>query len=178
VPVEGESDFLAVDGMGSGALTLVNPQHAFLSSDQGKTWSPVAVPSYVTRMYSFSATPDSRLWLGTREGMLRSSDGGKTWDHLLGGLPPREVYGVRYDEATQRYLATAPYTHALFQSTDGGQNWTRTPDTGVSIRAAMTYQGHTLAASVYNGLLLEQGTPPAVAAESSPARSAAATTPQ
>jgi hypothetical protein len=54
-------------------------------------------------------------------------------------------------------LATALYAHGVFESKDGGQTWQRTPDTGVSIRAALSYQGHLLAASSYNGLLLQQG---------------------
>ena len=164
--VDGEMDFLAVDGGDSDPLTLVSIKRAFLSKDEGKTWSEVNPPRYVTILYSFTATPNSQLWLGTREGGLRSTDGGKTWEHLLGGLPPRDVFGVRYDEKGQRLLATAVNTHAIFESKNEGHTWSRTSDTGVSIRAAMTYQGRLLVASTYNGLLLEQGSEQAVAAHS------------
>ena len=123
-------------------------------------------PPYVTVLYGVTATPGPALWLGAREGALRSADGGKTWQHVLGGLPPRDVLDVRYDEQTQRLLATAVNTHGLFKSKDDGRTWTRTSDTGVSIRAAMSYQGRLLAASAFVGLLLEQGGGQAVAAES------------
>ncbi len=171
VPVEGESDFTGIDGAGSGTLTLSSPKRAFLSSDEGKTWTEVKLPPYVTGVYSFTSTPNSALWLGTREGALRSTDGGKSWDHLLGGLPHRNVFAIRFDAKGQRLLATAPNTHAIFESTDAGTTWKKTPDAGVSLRAAMSYQGHLLAASTYNGLLL-QGGEEAVASEVQPVKAA------
>jgi hypothetical protein len=170
VPVEGELDFIGIDGAGSGTLTLSSPKRAFVSSDEGKTWTEVKLPPYVTVVYSFTAAPESTLWLGTREGALRSADGGKTWDHILGGLPHRNVLAVRYDANGKRLLAAAPNTHAIFESKDGGQSWNRSPDAGVSLRAAMNYQGHLLAASTYNGLLLEQAGEEAVASGVQPTK--------
>ena len=155
-PVEGESDFIVVNHFADGSLTLVSPKHIFLSKDEGESWTEVSYPQYVTGLYNLTVVPDGSLWLGTREGALHSTDGGKTWQHLLGGLPPRNVFAVRYDVAGQRLLATALYAHGVFESKDGGRSWQSTPDAGVSIRNAMNYQGRLLGASAYNGLLLEQ----------------------
>ena len=155
--VQGETDFIAVNHVGDDTVSLVAPKHVFVSRDQGKSWQEVAYPRYVTGIYSLTAVPDGSWWLGTREGALRSTDEGKTWAHVLGGLPPRNVFAVRYDPAAQRLLATALYAHTVFESKDGGQSWHSTPDTGVSIRAAMNYQGKLLAASSYSGLLLQEG---------------------
>jgi photosystem II stability/assembly factor-like uncharacterized protein len=155
-PVEGESDFIAVNRFADGSLTLVSPKHAFFSRDEGDTWAEISYPQYVTGLYSLTLVPDGSFWLGTREGALHSIDGGKTWQHLLAGLPTRNVLTVSYDAAGQRLLATALYAHGVFESKDGGRSWQRTPDAGVSIRAAINYQGRLLAASFYNGLLLEQ----------------------
>jgi len=157
-PVEGESDFIVVNHFADGSLTLVSPKHIFLSKDEGESWTEVSYPQYVTGLYNLTVVPDGSLWLGTREGALHSTDGGKTWQHLLGGLPPRNVFAVRYDAAGQRLLATALYAHGVFESKDGGRSWRSTPDAGVSIRSAMNYQGRLLGASAYNGLLLEQST--------------------
>lgn len=164
-PVEGESDLIAVNTFADGTVSLVSPKHVFLSRDEGKSWSEVTYPQYVTGIYNLTAVPDGSLWMTTREGALHSTDGGKTWEHMLGGLPPRNVFAVRYDAASQRLLATALYAHGVFESKDGGQSWQRTPDTGVSIRAAMNFQGRLLAASSYNGLLLQQGDNGAASAE-------------
>ncbi len=155
-PVNGESDFIVVNHFADGSVTLVNPKHIFLSNDEGESWAEISYPQYVTGLYNLTVGPDSSLWLGTREGALHSTDGGKSWQHLLGGLPPRNVFAVWYDPAGQRLLATALFAHGVFESRDGGRSWQQTPQAGVSIRSAVNYQGRLLAASSYNGLLLEQ----------------------
>jgi photosystem II stability/assembly factor-like uncharacterized protein len=167
-PVEGESDFIAVNGVADGAISLVSPKHAFLSRDEGKSWNEIACPQYVTGIYNLTASPDGSLWLATREGAIHSTDGGKTWEHILGGLPARNVFAVRYDAASQRLLATGLYVHGVFESKDNGQSWQRTPDTGVSIRTALNYRGRLLAASSYNGLLLQQGSDRTASSEAAP----------
>jgi photosystem II stability/assembly factor-like uncharacterized protein len=155
-PVNAESDFIVVNHFADGSVTLVNPKHIFLSRDEGESWAEISYPQYVTGLYNLTVGPDGSLWLGTREGALHSTDGGKSWEHLLGGLPPRNVFAVWYDPAGQRLLATALFAHGVFESKDGGRSWQQTPQAEVSIRSAMNYQGRLLAASSYNGLLLEQ----------------------
>jgi hypothetical protein len=172
-PVEGESDFIVVNHFADGSVTLVSPKHIFLSKDEGASWMEISYPRYVTGLYNLTVVPDGSLWLGTREGALHSTDGGKTWAHLLAGLPTRNVFSVRYDAVGQRLLATALFAHGVFESKDGGQSWQRTPDAGVSIRHALNYQGRLLGASSYNGLLLEQSS--AVESASDAAHSGAPT---
>lgn len=155
-PVQGEKEFIAVSVMSDGTVGLVAPKHAYSSSDEGKTWTELSLPQYVTGLYSLTQGGDGSWWLGTREGALHSTDNGKSWEHTLGGLPARNVYLVRYDAPSQRLLATAQHTHGVYESKDGGKTWTRSSDTGVSIRAALNFQGRLLAASSYNGLLLQQ----------------------
>ena len=157
VMVPGETEFIAVNTLPDGSIGLVAPKHAYISHDEGKTWNQLAIPQYVTGLYNLTQGGDGSVWLGTREGALRSTDNGATWEHVLGGLPPRQVYVVRYDAPSQRLLATAQHTHGVYESKDGGKSWHLTPDTGVSIRAAMNFQGRILAASSYNGLLLQAG---------------------
>ena len=155
--VEGEREFIAVNSFTDGTVAVLAPKHAYLSHDQGKTWTAVSLPQYVTGLYGLSQVADGSLWMGTREGALHSRDGGKSWEHVLGGLPARNVYAVRYDPASQQLLATAQHTHGVYASKDGGNTWKLSPDTGVSIRAALNFQGHLLVASSYNGLLVQQG---------------------
>jgi photosystem II stability/assembly factor-like uncharacterized protein len=155
--IEGENDFIAVNRLADNSLSLVTPKRAFLSHDAGKSWAAVTCPQYVTGIYNLTVVADGSLWLATREGALHSTDGGNTWEHVLAGLPPRNVFAVRPDPAGQRLLATALYDHTVYESKDGGQTWQRTPDAGVSIRAALDYHGRLLAESSYNGLLLQGG---------------------
>lgn len=155
-PVLGELDLLGLTTAGDGTVTVVTWKRAFMTKDAGKSWAELKVPQYVTGIYSISSTPDGSFWLGTREGALHSTDGGETWDHMLGGLPTREVLGVRSDEAGKRLLATALRSRGVFESLDNGKSWRPTPPATVSIRAAIDYQGRLLAASAYNGLLLQE----------------------
>ena len=153
--VEGEREFSAVNSYDDGTVTLAGLNGAYISHDDGKTWATVALPKYVSGVYSLTVTPGA-LWLGTRQGGLRSTNGGQTWQYILGGLPKDDVLAVHYDSGGQRLLATALHSHAVFESKDGGQSWQSTPEAGVSIRTAMNYKGRLLVASFYNGLLLEE----------------------
>jgi photosystem II stability/assembly factor-like uncharacterized protein len=155
-PILGERDLLAVDQTDSKTLAVVTAKRAFESTDGGKTWAELSLPTYVTVVYSLATAPDSTLWLSTREGALHSPDGGKTWEHVLGGLPSREILNVHYDQRAQRLLATGLHTHAVFESKDGGRTWQQSAKSIVSIRAVMSYQGKILAATSHNGLLLEK----------------------
>ena len=155
-PIAGESNFSAVNYYQEGIVTLAGPKGAYISRDEGKTWTAVSPPEYVSGIYSLTITPGSVWWLGTRQGAVRSSDGGQTWHYTLGGLPKSEVLSVQYDAAGQRLLATALHAHGVFASKDGGQTWQRTAEAAVSLRSVMNFQGRLLAASAHNGLVLEQ----------------------
>ena len=155
-PVEGESDFVTASDYPDGTITLASIKRAFVSRDGGRTWSEITIPNYVTGIYNFTMTPDSTLWLGTREGAARSANDGSTWVHVMSGLPPSGVLGVTYDASTQRLLATAMGSKGVFESVDGGKSWKQTPEASFSIRTAMSYQGQLLATSWHNGLLLRR----------------------
>jgi photosystem II stability/assembly factor-like uncharacterized protein len=154
--VEGELDFNSVNNYDDGTVTLVSHKGAYLSRDWGKTWKSIELPSYVSGINNLSVMPDSSLWLSTRQGAMHSTDEGKSWRYALGGLPGNDVLDVRYDTGWQRLLATALHQYGVFESKDGGQSWQKTTDAPVSIRWTTVYQGHLLAVSSYNGLLLEQ----------------------
>jgi len=156
-PIEGESNFSAVNSYQDGTVTLAGPKGAYLSRDEGKTWTSVALPQYVSGVYNLTVTPGAALWLGTRQGALRSTDGGQSWHYMLGGLPKNDVLAVHYDATGQRLLATALHAHGVFESKDGGQTWQLTPEATVSIRSAINFQGRLLGTSAHNGLLLESG---------------------
>lgn len=166
--VSGEHDFSAVNSYEDGTLTLVSHRSAYVSRDKGQTWTSVALPHDITDVYNLTLLPDSSLWLGSHAGALRSIDEGETWQHMLGGLPEKDVLAVRYDAGSQRLLATALYEYGVFESKDNGKTWQKTPNALVSIRWAISYQGHLLAVSTYNGLLLEQSGDPTSATNQVP----------
>jgi len=154
--VDGEREFSVINCYEDSTVTLAGLKGAYLSRDGGKTWTTVPLPKYVSGVYNLTLTPGPTLWLGTRQGALRSTDGGQSWQYMLGGLPKNDVLAVLYDAGGQRLLATALHSRVVFQSKDGGRSWQSTPEARISIRAALNYKGRLLVASVYNGLLLEQ----------------------
>ena len=153
--VLGQQDLVGIQHIDADNFAAISPTQAFLSHDAGRSWAALTLPSYVTVLYSLTATPDGSLWLSTREGALHSSDRGSNWQHVLGGLPAREILSLHYDAGSQRLLATGLHTRTVFESKDGGEIWGPLPASIVSLRTAMTYQGRILAATSHNGLLLE-----------------------
>jgi len=154
--IDGDSTFSNVNAYEDGTVTLAGPKGSYLSRDDGRTWAAVTMPSYISGVNSFTITPGPTLWLSSHQGALHSTDGGQTWHYTLGGLPKNDVLTLQYDSAGQRLLATALHSHEVFASKDGGQTWQKTPEAVVSIRSVIPFQGHLLAASAHNGLLLEQ----------------------
>ncbi len=155
--VEGETNFTGVNSYDDGTVTLVSHKAAYISHDGGKTWVSLTLPTYVGQLHSLTITPDSSLWLGSRQGAVQSTDGGKTWRYVLGGLPKDDVLAVEYDPVGQQLLATALQKQEVFMSKDNGRTWQHTQSADVGIRSAMSYQGHLLATSDHNGVLLQEG---------------------
>jgi hypothetical protein len=169
-PIEGHDNFINVNSYDDGTVTLVSHNAALISHDWGKSWNALTLPTYVGRLYSLTVVPGGALWVSSQQGAVTSSDAGKTWRYVLGGLPKDDVLEVDYDPVGQRLLATALHQHAVFFSKDNGMTWQHTETADVSIRAAMSYQGHLLATSAFNGVLLQEGTE---SASNSPAKASA-----
>ena len=68
--------------------------------------------------------------IASREGAYRSEDGGATWEHVVNGLPAKDITSVSFDSTHKRLLATSDATGVIFESTDGGRSWQRGPDSG------------------------------------------------
>ena len=156
-PIQDQTNFSNVNSYGDGTVTLVTHNAALISHDLGKTWDALTLPSYVGRIHSMTVVPNGSLWIACQQGAMQSSDGGKTWRYVLGGLPKDDVLQLEYDAVGQRILATALQQHAVFFSKDNGLTWQHTPTAEVPIQSALMYQGRLLATSAYNGVLMQEG---------------------
>jgi photosystem II stability/assembly factor-like uncharacterized protein len=151
-PVLNQQNFIAVEVSGRMVATLA-PRNLLMSVDGGITWYPANLPSYITELFGAAIAGESKtLWLATREGAFRSQDGGETWDHVLAGLPDRNVTAIVYDEEGNRLLATGGTN--LYESTNRGRSWHRTGESTWRMRGlSFGNGGRIFTSSAFDGVL-------------------------
>jgi photosystem II stability/assembly factor-like uncharacterized protein len=76
--------------------------------------------SYPINIRSVTVAPDGQIFIATREGAFHSADSGKSWNHIVAGLPDKDITSVTYDGSHKRLLAISGQTGVVFESTDGG----------------------------------------------------------
>jgi photosystem II stability/assembly factor-like uncharacterized protein len=103
------------------------------STDGANSWTVDAVPIPGTFVDTPQLTPDPEmpgtLYLATRGGVLKTTDGGGHWKFANSGLRAFGVRSVLIESLSGALLVTgdadpqvSDYT-SLFESTDGGANW-------------------------------------------------------
>ncbi len=150
--VEGETGFLSVQALGT-KVVAATLNAVVVSKDNGDTWTKAAVPTYVKAIFGVTIAPDA-IWLATREGAVRSSDGGATWEHTLGGLPSRNVAAIEYDIYGHRLLATVSGGQ-LFESRDSGNAWQKI-ESPWTIRNVAPSKDKLFAITAFDGLIMKR----------------------
>ena len=151
-PLRGSTSFLAVRALHDNVIAATI-NSVVVSKERRRKLEKAAVPAYVTAIYAAAITPDA-LWIATREGALRSTDSGATWEHILGGLPGRSINALDYDSYGRRLLATAG-SGQLFESRDSGASWKKI-DSGWTIRSVSSFKGKLLALTAFDGLIMKR----------------------
>jgi photosystem II stability/assembly factor-like uncharacterized protein len=137
-------------------IALGSARGIVVSVDGGVTWSKSR--KLAPRMESLTSliiTVSNDIIVSSHEGVFRTRDLGATWQRIQHGLPQPDVSGLFYDENQNRLLAISASGKSIFESKDAGASWHRRPDPGVSLRRLGFVQGHILAASKFDGMLLE-----------------------
>jgi photosystem II stability/assembly factor-like uncharacterized protein len=165
-PVLGEKDFISVHGKGDTVVAAARTK-VFVSSNSGTTFTERDLKQYVTIIRGVTMTPDSQIFVASREGAFKSSDSGATWSHVLTGLPDKEITSVMYDTSGSRLLATSLQTGVIFQSTDSGRTWQRGPDSGYPLRRVSVVHGRFIGATSFDGVILQPENEPQSAAAGS-----------
>jgi photosystem II stability/assembly factor-like uncharacterized protein len=161
-PVLGKQDLVSVRGNGD-LVVAATRMAVLLSADAGTSWIQATLPSYLT-IRGVTVTPDAQILVAAREGAYLSSDVGATWQHILNGLPDKNISSIAYDGSGKRLLATSTVTGVVFESQDGGRNWSRGPDAGYPLRRVSILHGQFLAATPFDGVILQPETEPQSAA--------------
>lgn len=153
--ISGQTHFVGVSVSGS-TVAVATPTALLLSTDSGQTWTTASVPSYVHRIFHVLIAPDQSIWLTSREGALQTSDAGKNWIHVVDGLPSRNVFALAADRVGNRLMATVLGSGAVYESRNAGRSWRATTTAGFSLREAYGYNGRLIAATAFNGIVIQQ----------------------
>ncbi len=104
-------------------LTVRTAKSTWISSDKGKTWNLITLPSE-GRTFQFALHPgNSRLLFSTTSiGLMKSDDQGKTWKRVLGGLPDGFMYSITPNPLRPQEWFTTQQGK-VFHSTDDGNTW-------------------------------------------------------
>jgi photosystem II stability/assembly factor-like uncharacterized protein len=108
------------DTSGLNSWTKRGPQHNIASGD-----APEVVPILI------QASNPSIVYVGTNQGMYRSTDGGESWQPRnggLGGYGDLVVTGLVMHPTDPQTLFISTWGYGLFRSTDSGATWTRLTD--------------------------------------------------
>jgi photosystem II stability/assembly factor-like uncharacterized protein len=155
-PVMGNSDLVSVASNGD-QIAVASRTMVLVSTNNGTGWQKAGLPSYMTGIRSVTITPDSQVMVASREGAYRGSAAGTAWEHMLNGIPDKNISSISYDEQSKRLMATSTATGVVFESRDGGQSWKRGPDTGYPLRRISVVKGRYMAATPFDGVIVENG---------------------
>ncbi len=150
-PVMGEGDYLSVT-VHDDTMVAARADSVVISSDAGKSWWPMGLPTMLTRIHRVVFSPDGTLWLGAREGVYLSRDLGKSW-MWVHRLPFRDVDDLSYDAESKRILVSSRSSDQVYAIDPKTMtwNWWQTGYPIVLIRAA---GDRLVAASLDDGVLV------------------------
>ena len=152
-PVLGKQELVSVGASGD-LIAAATRIAVLLSRDSGATWTQASLPSYLT-IREVTVTPDSRILVAAREGAYMSSNSGASWEHILNGLPDKNISSISYDRSAKRLLATSTVTGVVFESRDGGHSWNRGPDSGYPLRRVSVVHGRFIGATPFDGVIMQ-----------------------
>jgi photosystem II stability/assembly factor-like uncharacterized protein len=153
-PVMGKQDFVSVQANGN-LIALATRSNVLVSKDDGKTWEDSSLSSYVSSIHGVTVTSEGTIMFASREGAFRSPNAGAGWEHMQNGLPDKNISSISYDQDSKRLLATSTETGVVFESDDAGHTWTRGPDTGYPLRHISVVHGRFLAATPFDGVVMQ-----------------------
>ncbi len=152
-PFDGEKELLAVAARGA-LVATVGLHEVWQSQDEGQNFVRLTLPAWVTRLYGVAIAADGALWVASREGALRYEGSSNTWEHVLAGLPAREVTSIRAQD--DLLLATADGMESVAVSRDQGKSWQVQSATGYEVSGAVMAGGRLYLATRHHGVLAQQ----------------------
>jgi photosystem II stability/assembly factor-like uncharacterized protein len=159
-PVLGHTDFIRVISSGEIAYAA-GRQFLVASQDGGKTWQNAPIPSEMTTLRLLAITSDGSLWLAGREGLFSSNDHAQTWAKLA-RLPFNDIDGLDFNPEYKRLLVTSADGTLMLAIDPAKRDWTWW-DVGWKVHSVHSSGGRLVAASLFDGVVLQPKSAGAVA---------------
>lgn len=99
---------------------------AWLSRDDGATWSELSAGINKANLYAAALSPDDEKLMaigGWAVGVRVSTDGGATWADRSAGLPVKNVLVLAFDPNTKNRLWASTFEEGSYYSDDLGLTW-------------------------------------------------------
>jgi ligand-binding sensor domain-containing protein len=151
-PVLGQSDYLSVHANGPMVLATRRTGIA-ISQDSGKTWQPEPLPGKLTAIRTSTIAPGGSMWLGGREGVYYSTDNGANWT-FMSTLPISDINSIEFDHELKRIVITSWSSTWVMAVNEADKSW-KWWDAGWHIRGVHSNNGRLLAASLFNGVVMQ-----------------------
>lgn len=141
------------DNSAAPTLLVAALNQMMLSHDGGMSWNPVTLPGDLTQIGAVCIDGNHRLWVGGREGVWFSPDGGTSWKTLR-NLFLRGVNNLYYDGVGHRVLVTGSNSSNAFSvqmADDKVTYW----DTGWKLRFVRPVGDHLVGATLFDGIVVQ-----------------------
>lgn len=135
-------------------LLAASLSKVLLSVDDGQTWNPITAPSELTQITAVAVDGFGGLWIGGREGIYHSEDKGASW-HVVHNLFVRDVNSIFYDEKGQRVLITANSSTTIAFSAHLPDKKVTYWNTGWNLRLLRPMGDHLVAATLFDGVVIQ-----------------------
>lgn len=123
------------------------------SWDGGLHWKAIMLPAGALPVDALATTPSGTLWVGGWQGAFYSNNHGTTW-YPISNFPVREINSIRYDAGLRRVVITSRESDVIFAINPGNRTWDWW-DSGWKVRMVHSMNGHLIAASLYDGVVME-----------------------
>jgi photosystem II stability/assembly factor-like uncharacterized protein len=158
--VLGSAQYHSVASFG-GELLAARREGVVFSKDQGKTWTPMRIPSRIKDLHRVAFAPNGDLWLGAGDGVYLSRDfahgHGDSW-FWLEKVPVRDLDDLSFDEKAGRMLASSRSSQVLYSIDPVSLSFTGTA-TGYRLFEVRSAGGKRIAASLQDGVIMEPEQP-------------------
>ena len=134
-------------------VLAANRSQLMISTDGSATWHAITLPSKLTSVQAVTTAPKGSLWVGGREGLFYSEDQGQSWQQLS-TLPLADINGLNYNREMGRVIVTSWRSTMVFAIDESSKTW-KWWDAGWTVRSVRSQGGRLVAASLYDGVVVQ-----------------------